>query len=82
MVDYATAVKVGLCLNDTSRACDRVESKKLFFVFADIHQPAKRNMAKTRTFADDLSLAKHYATTMKNNRIQADLRRSQIDIHA
>ena len=50
--------------------------------FADVHEPAERNGAKERRFADDLSLSKQYAASVKNDEIQADLRRSQADIHA
>ena len=50
--------------------------------FADVHAPAKKNGAKERRFADDLSISKQYAATVDNEEVRADLRRSQADIHA
>ena len=50
--------------------------------FADVHEPAERNGAKERRFADYLSISKKIASTASNEDILTDMRRSQADIHA
>ena len=50
--------------------------------FADIHEPAERNGAKERRFANDFSISKLFARTISNDDVLQDLRLSQCNIHA